>query len=127
MPVNRLERVNSLLKRVIGDAMFRVLLGDEVSAGLVTVTGVSCGKDLRNATVRISVFGEEPEQRRVLGHIIRHAHEFERIVNREARLKFTPQLRFVLDHSLEKGDHVLAILDTLPQAPQSSPAGEAQQ
>ena len=62
MPVNRLERVNSLLKRVIGDAMFRVLLGDEVSAGLVTVTGVSCGKDLRNATVRISVFGEEPEQ-----------------------------------------------------------------
>ena len=63
------------------------------------------------------------EQKRVLGHIIRHAHEFERIVNREARLKFTPQLRFVLDHSLEKGDHVLAILDTLPQAPQSAPAG----
>ena len=63
----------------------------------------------------------------MLGHIIRHAHEFERIVNREARLKFTPQLRFVLDHSLEKGDHVLAILDTLPQAPQSAPAGEAQQ
>ena len=116
MSVDRLERVNSLLKRVIGDAMFRVLMGADGSAGLVTVTGVSCGKDLRNATVRVSVFGEEAEQKRVLGHIIRRAHEFERIVNREARLKFTPQLRFVLDHSLEKGDHVLAILNTLPAA-----------
>ena len=114
MSVDRLERVNSLLKRVIGDAMFRVLMGEEASAGLVTVTGVSCGKDLRNATVRASVGGEEPEQKRVLGLIIRHSHEFARIVNREARLKFTPQLRFVLDHSLEKGDHVLAILDSLP-------------
>ncbi|MBR1588120.1 MAG: 30S ribosome-binding factor RbfA [Kiritimatiellae bacterium] len=116
MSVDRLERVNSLLRRVIGDAMFRVLMGEDVSAGLVTVTGVSCGKDLRNATVRVSVFGDDAEQRRVLGSVIRHAHEFERIVNREARLKFTPQLRFVLDHSLEKGDHVLAILDTLPAA-----------
>ena len=53
MSVDRLERVNSLLKRVIGDAMFRVLLGDDVSPGMITVTGVSCGKDLRNATVRI--------------------------------------------------------------------------
>lgn len=120
MSVDRLERVNALLKRVIGDAMFRVLMGDDVSAGLVTVTGVSCGKDLRNATVRVSVFGEEPEQKRVLGHIIRRTREFERIVNREVRMKFTPQLRFVLDHSLEKGDHVLAILDQLspPASPQ---------
>ena len=113
MSVDRLERVNSLLKRVIGDAMFRVLMGEDVSAGLVTVTGVACGKDLRNATVRVSVFGEEPEQKRVLGCIIRHTHEFERIVNRQARLKFTPQLRFVLDHSLEKGDETLAIISQL--------------
>ena len=116
MSFDRLERVNSLLKRVIGDAMFRVLLGDDVSPGVITVTGVSCGKDLRNATVRISVFGEEAEQKRILGHIIRRTKEFERVVNSEVRLKFTPQLRFVLDHSLEKGDHVLAILNSLDTA-----------
>ena len=125
MSVDRLERVNSLLKRVIGDAMFRVLLGDDVSPGIITVTGVSCGKDLRNATVRISVFGDEAEQKRVLGHIIRRTREFGRIVNREVRMKFTPQLRFVLDHSLEKGDHVLAILDQLA-VPQDGQPPQAQ-
>ena len=113
MPVNRIERVNSLLKRVIGDAVFRVLMGDDVSASEITVTGVACGKDLRNATVKVSVFGEPAEQKRVIGIMIHHAHEFERIINAEVRMKFTPKLRFELDHSLEKGDRVLAILDSL--------------
>ena len=68
MPVNRLERVNALLKRVIGEAVFRVMQTDDVS---------------------------------------------QQVVNREVRLKFTPQLRFVLDHSLEKGDETLAIISQL--------------
>ena len=113
MSVDRLERVNSLLKRVIGESMFRVLQGDDVNPGKVTVTDVACAKHLRNATVKVSVFGEPAEQTRVLGHIIRRTHEFERIVNAQVRLKFTPQLRFVIDHSLEKGDRVLALLDGL--------------
>lgn len=122
MAVDRLERVNSLLKRVIGESVFRVLQGDDVNPGVVTVTEVSCAKNLRNATVKVSVFGEPAEQNRVLGHLIRRTHEFERIVNSEVRLKFTPQLRFVIDHSLEKGDHVLAILDGLNVPPAPPPS-----
>jgi len=113
MAVDRLDRVNSLLKRVIGEAVFRILQGDDVNPGTVTVTGVSCAKNLRNATVRVSVFGEPAEQKRALGHLIRRTHEFERTVNAQVRLKFTPQLRFELDHSLEKGDRVLALLNEL--------------
>ena len=127
MSVNRIERVNSLLKRVIGDAVFRVLMGDDVSTSEITVTGVACGKDLRNATVKVSVFGEPAEQKRVIGIMIHHAHEFERIINAEVRMKFTPKLRFELDHSLEKGDRVLAILDSLDipkDEPDSPPANQ---
>ena len=116
MSVDRLSRVNSLLKRVIGDAMFRILLGDDVNPAVITVTEVSCAKNLRNATVRLSIFGEEAENRRVLSHIIARTHEFERTINREVRMKFTPQLRFVLDYSIEKGDAVLALLDKLETA-----------
>ena len=116
MSVDRLSRVNSLLKRVIGDAMFRILMGDDVNPAVITVTSVSCAKNLRNATVRLSIFGEEAEKRRVLSHVIARAHEFERTINREVRMKFTPQLRFVLDYSIEKGDAVLALLDKLETA-----------
>lgn len=116
MSVDRIERVDSLLKRVIGDAMFRVMQTDDIGAGLVTVTGVQCARNLRNATVKVSVFGAPDVQQRALRHLIHHAHDFERVINREVRMKFTPQLRFELDHSIEKGDAVLAMLDKLPDA-----------
>ena len=102
MAVDRIERVDSLLKRVIAEAMFSVMQGDTVAPGLITVTDVHCGKDLRDATVKVSVFGDDALKGR-----------FQQIINREVRLKFTPRLLFQLDRSLEKGDEVLAILDKL--------------
>ena len=127
MSVDRLDRVDSLLKRVIGDAMFRIMQTDTVGAGLITVTGVRCAKNLRNATVKVSVFGEPEVQKRALAHLIHHTHDFEKVINREVRMKFTPQLRFELDHSIEKGDAVLAILNNLEAgaaggAPEAEPS-----
>ena len=115
MSVDRLERVNSLLKRVIAEAMFSVMQGDTVQPGLITVTGVECGKDLRDANVRISVFGDDALKETALNHLKHNAKRFQTIINREVRLKFTPRLNFQLDLSLEKGDKVLAILNSLPQ------------
>jgi len=120
MAVNRIDRVNALLKRVIAEAVFRVFQADDVNPGTITVTSVNTGRDLRNATVNVSVFGTEEEQKRALGHLVHHTREFERIVNREVRLKYTPVLRFVLDHSLEKGDRVLALLNSLEPAADAS-------
>ena len=94
--------------------MFTVMQGDTVAPGLFTVTGVSCGKDLRDATVRVSVFGDDDLKRTALQHLKHNARKFQAIINREVRLKFTPRLNFVLDLSLEKGDEVLAILNGLP-------------
>lgn len=114
MGVDRLERINSLLKRVIAESMFSVMQGDSVQPGLITVTDVSCGKDLRDATVRVSVFGDDALKQTALQHLKHNAKRFQTIINREVRMKFTPRLNFQLDLSLEKGDEVLAILNSLP-------------
>ena len=114
MSVDRLERINSLLKRVIAEAMFSVMQGDSVQPGLITVTGVSCGKDLRDATVRVSVFGDNALTETAMQHLRHNAKRFQQIINREVKMKFTPRLTFQLDLSLEKGDEVLAIIDKLP-------------
>ena len=114
MSVDRLERINSLLKRVIAEAMFSVRQGDSVQPGLITVTGVSCGKDLRDATVRVSVFGDDALKETAMQHLRHNAKRFQQIINREVKMKFTPRLTFQLDLSLEKGDEVLAIIDKLP-------------
>ena len=116
MAVDRLERINSLLKRVIAEAIFSVLQGDTVQPGFITVTDVACGKDLRDATVKVSVFGDDALKTTAIQHLKHNAKRFQTIINREVKIKFTPRLNFVLDLSLEKGDEVLAILDSLPQA-----------
>ena len=113
MGVDRLDRVNSLLKRVIGEAMFRVMQHDDVNPVMITVTNVSCASNLRDATVSVSVFGDPSVKERAMQHLIHHARDFQKIVNREVRMKFTPVLHFKLDNSIEKGDHVLAVLDAL--------------
>ena len=115
MSVDRLERVNSLLKRVIAESMFSVMQGDTVAPGLITVTGVPCGKDLGDATVSVSVFGDDALKETALQHLKHNARRFQQIVNREVRMKFTPRLTFKLDLSLERGDAVLALLDKLPK------------
>ena len=126
MAVDRLERINSLLKRVIAESMFSVMQGDSVAAGLLTVTEVACGKDLRDATVKVSVFGDDELKATAIRHLQHHARRFQAIINRQVRLKFTPRLLFQLDLSLEKGDEVLSILSKLdiPQTENPSPATE---
>ena len=113
MVVDRLERINSLLRRVIAESMHTVMQGDSVAPGLITVTDVQCGKDLRDATVKVSVFGDDALKNTALDHLKHNARRFQQIINREVRLKFTPRLIFKLDLSLEKGDEVLAILSKL--------------
>lgn len=115
MSVSRMERVNSLLRRVIAESMFSIMQGGEVTPGLITVTGVSCGSDLRDATVGISVFGDDALKRKALERLKKAAPRFQAVINREVRLKYTPRLLFKLDNSLEKGDEVLAIIGKLEQ------------
>ncbi len=116
MSIDRLERVNALLRREIGEALFKVFVGDSLDLACVTVTRVETARNLRNATVAISIFGHELERGRILRKIAGKAGELQSLINRDLALKYTPRLRFVLDGSLEKGDHVLGVLSKLETA-----------
>ena len=113
MSVNRLERVNALLRRAIGEALYKVFAGDPIDLASVTVTHVQVAPNLRNATVSVSVFGHEDERGAILRKLANKADVLQSIINRELTLKYTPRLRFVLDGSIEKGDHVLDVLSKL--------------
>lgn len=113
MSINRLDRVNALLRREIGDAFFKVFAGDTIDLAAITVTQVQTARNLRNATVSVSVFGHAQEKGAYLRRIANKAGEFQSLINRDLTLKYTPRLRFVLDESVEKGDHVLDVLSKL--------------
>ena len=109
MAVDRLERVNALLRREIGEALYQVFNG-EIDLAAVTITRVETARNLRTASVSVSVFGHQTERGRILRALADKHAALQALINRDCHLKYTPRLRFMLDTSIEKGDHILALL-----------------
>lgn len=113
MSVDRLTRLNELLRRELADALFRVMQNERFDLAAVTITRVVLGRDLRDARVHVSIRGHQNERPRMLALLHRHRAEFQRRINKDLAMKYTPRLTFELDTSLEEGDHVLAVLAKL--------------
>lgn len=116
MAVDRIERLNSLIRREIAEAVPVVMAGSGVNVAAITVTRVSVASNLRNANVAISVFSPAKDRAHILSQVKARRQEFQRLVNRDIRMKYTPVLNFTLDESLERGDHVLDILSKMEDA-----------
>jgi ribosome-binding factor A len=110
MSVKRIDRINSLLRREIGEALYHVFSGEDFDLAAITITEVDCAPNLRTAKVMVSVFGHDDVRTRMISQLSRKAKELQSIINRDLTLKYTPRLHFKLDTSVEKGDHVLDIL-----------------
>jgi ribosome-binding factor A len=111
MPNLRHHRVCELLKRQLGEVIRREFNVND--AGLISVNDVSVGGDLRSATVFISIFGNVGQQKRGLELLQQHRTRIQGLVGRAVVLKYTPTLRFILDDSVVRGNHVLKIIEEL--------------
>jgi len=110
MGTPRLVRVNELLKREIAEDLYRNYAGSNFDASAITVTRVECMADLRDANVFISIFGHEDNRDGMIDYLNRHRQAIVRMMVKRVKLKYTPRLHFVLDESLEGGDHILSML-----------------
>ena len=128
MPIDRIERVNALLRRELAEAFFKVFQSDALDMAAITVVRVDTARNLRNATVYLSIRGHEHERGTILHKIERNRAELQRLVNKDLSLKYTPCLLFRLDLSVEKGDHVLDVLShlDLPKGDTANPTSEPQ-
>ena len=86
---DRMRRVNEALKEVLSEG-----IGDlkDPRIGFVTVTGVQASRDLRHARVYVSVLGSEEKRTATLAGLESAHGILQGRVNRELRLKRTPQL-----------------------------------
>jgi ribosome-binding factor A len=93
---------------------------------LVTVTVVHVDRELEHANVFVSTVGDEARKKEVL-QVLDGAKGFiRREIGRRVQLRHTPQLVFHWDPSLEKAEHVSALLDQLKAAaPPSDAEAEA--
>ena len=113
----RLQRVKELLKREIGELIRRELPVGEV--GLINVNDVDVAPNLHNATVYIGVLGGEAQKKRAMEALEGSRKRIQGYLGKAVVLKYTPQLRFVLDESVERGNRILRILDEVEKSSSS--------
>ncbi len=111
----RLERVRELLKREIGEVIRRELPVNEV--GLINVNDLDVAPNLKTATVFIGVLGGDAQKKKAMEALEKSRKRTQGLMARGVVLKYTPQLRFILDDSVERGNKVLRILDELEKSP----------
>ncbi|MBR4255084.1 MAG: 30S ribosome-binding factor RbfA [Lentisphaeria bacterium] len=109
--VDRIVRINELLKRVLADLM-ETLGFNEEQGRIISITRVDCASNLKSAAVYVSILGakNEEEEARIIRRLIERKSEIQSLMSKEVILKYTPVLQFVLDHSVADGDRVLDLL-----------------
>jgi ribosome-binding factor A len=107
---HRIERVNTMLRKEISD-LVQHHLRDPRLGEFVAVTDVETSPDLQFAKVFVSSIGGQEEEPQVL-EVLNSAAGFVRSeLARNIRMRRIPELHFLWDSSIERGDRILRLLD----------------
>jgi len=123
MSRDRLVRVSDLIKEVLGETLVRETKDSNI--GFLTITSVKVSPDLHNATVYFSVLGDEDKQNKAQDYLNRASGYLKGILSREVRLRYNPDLKFVLDKGINFSMEIENILKEI-DAEEVSPESEEQ-
>ena len=113
MASNRIGRINEEIQRELS-SLIRSLKDPRVH-GLVSITTVDTTSDLRHAKVFVSVLDKSDVSEVVRG-LKSSAGYLRRELGRVLTLRYTPELHFVQDDSIEKGTEILKLLNDLEKS-----------
>ena len=101
----RIEKLQELIKQEMSKMLLREIKDPRI--GFVTVTDVEMTGDLREAKIFVSVMGSDEQVQESLKGL-KSALGF--ILGKRIRLRFTPEISFALDTSLDYSEHIQKIL-----------------
>ena len=107
MAGDRIDRINEEIQRELASLIPTVK--DPRVTGMISVMAVDTTTDLRYAKVFISILDKSDEQQ-VMRGLKSAAGWLRRELGHRLQLRYTPELSFVLDESIDTGAHILAML-----------------
>lgn len=112
MTQNRVRRVAEQIKKDIG-GIIKFELKDPRVAGITSVTDVDLSKDLRYASVYVSIYGSDTVKEETLQALVKATGFIRSEIGRRIRLRYTPEISFFLDNSIEYGAHIENVIKSL--------------
>ena len=108
MASNRIGRINEEIQRELS-SLFRTLKDPRVQSGMVTITHVDTTSDLRYSRIYVSVL-EKSLEKDVIRGLKSAAGYLRRELGANMSLRYTPELQFIADNSIQYGAHILQVL-----------------
>jgi ribosome-binding factor A len=107
----RSERLGSQIKREIAEIMMGI---SGIPEGIIiSITDVDLTKDLRTAKVYYSVLGNETAPDSADDFFKAHAKQLRMELASRIRVKFAPEVKFILDKTIEHGRRIEELLDII--------------
>ena len=107
----RAEKVASVIKRALVEQINEI--ANENHAGLVTITSVKMTNDLHIAKVYITLFGGKLGPGEFIDILYDNQKAIRSELGHNIRLRYTPELRFYLDDTLEQMEHIKQLINSI--------------
>ena len=113
MASNRIGRINEEIQRELAQQL-RLLKDPRVQKTMVSITHVETTPDLRYAKVYVSLL-DRSCTKEVLAGLKSSGGFLRRALGKSLQLRYTPELQFVADDSIQHGAHILEVLRQVEQ------------
>ena len=107
-PYKRVDRINRQILDILSDILIKNI--DLSHLGFITFTSVDVAPDLRTAKVFYSILSSNLPDSKIEIEINKKQKAFKKFMSPQLSLRYTPDIRFILDESLaysEKIDNLL--------------------
>ena len=111
MSNNRMDRINEEVKKEVSNIINYELKNPNIK-GMITVTNVKVTPDLRYAKLQVSMLNVK-DKKENLKELKTSSGYIRSEIAKRINLRYTPELIFELDESIEYGAHISDILRTI--------------
>ncbi len=102
------EEISSIIQQEIKDPGF----------GFITILDVKMTEDLKYAKVLYSVYGSEEEKKKTAEALRRAKGYIKHVLGKRVKLKFMPEITFVLDTEQERMQRIDELLKKVSDVPE---------
>ncbi len=107
-PYKRVERINRQILDILSDILIKNI--DLSYIGFITFTSVDVAPDLRTAKVFYSVLSGKLSNSKIEVEINKKQKAFKKFMSPQLSLRYTPDIRFVLDETLAYSEKIDKLL-----------------
>lgn len=117
---HRAEKVEQFIKEELSEILQREVKDPRI--GFVSVTDVEVSVDLRHARIFVSVLGDQDAKTATMAGLESALGYIRRELGQRLQMRYTPDITFKLDESIERGSRVMKLLGEVAKDTHGKPA-----